>query len=118
MDVLLSLQKPKINLIHQHVFIINPEIDLDLKNVTFVGTISRADDLLIHLHYVPISDEEVKQLKLGNEGQKLQFFEYEELRNINLRPSLKVLFNECGDKIKNMMENGIVDSIVVKLADA
>ncbi len=41
-----------------------------------------------YLYHIQLSDEEISQIKLGNEGQEVKFFQPEELTNLKLTQNL------------------------------
>ena len=58
-----------------------------------------------------LSDEEVKKIKLGNEGQKLEFFSFEEALKQNLTKKLKMYFEKFGDVILNLVKSGSINDV-------
>jgi 8-oxo-dGTP pyrophosphatase MutT (NUDIX family) len=67
------------------------EASITAKNYVFlfnrpsVGIINKTVDI----YYVPLTEANIASMKLGDEGQKLEFFALDEVANLDLVPSLK-----------------------------
>ena len=59
-----------------------------------------------------LTDEEVSNIKLGNEGQKLGFFNLEDAFKINLTKKLQFYLSKFKGGIVELIKNGEVDDIV------
>lgn len=61
------------------------EIDIAPKNFSFLGefqdTARREADFL---YFAKLTDKEARRLKLGDEGQKMEFFSFDELKNLDI----------------------------------
>lgn len=58
-----------------------------------------------------LSDEEILNIKLGNEGQKLEFFNLEDVFKINLTKKLQFYLSKFKDGIVELIKNGEVGDI-------
>ena len=58
-----------------------------------------------------LNDEEVTNIKLGNEGQKLEFFNLEDVLKINLTKKLRFYLEKFKESIVELIKNGEVDDI-------
>ena len=61
------------------------------------------------LYWIKLSEEKIKDIKLGNEGQKIDFFSVEELSKINLGPALLNYLQKFKEGLKNIVENETLD---------
>lgn len=73
------------------------EISLTPANLEYLG--DALSDTSVYVSF--LTDEEVKHIKLGNEGQKLKFFTKEELIHLTVTPSIKFYTNSTPDQIQN-----------------
>lgn len=55
-----------------------------------------------------LTDEEVSKIKLGNEGQKLSFFDLKEILEINLTKKLRFYLEKYKEGVVELIENGKV----------
>ncbi len=58
-----------------------------------------------------LTDEDVANIKLGNEGQKLEFFSIEDAFKINLTKKLQFYLSKFKDGISELVKNGEVGDI-------
>lgn len=56
-------------------------------------------------YWIKLSGEKIKDIKLGNEGQKIDFFSIKELDKMNLGPNFFSYFQEFKEGLKNIVEN-------------
>jgi 8-oxo-dGTP diphosphatase len=61
------------------------------------------EEVEVGLFYAYLSDEEAKDLKLGNEGLAVTFFDVEEIVNLPLAPSLKEYYLNNKNKIDELI---------------
>lgn len=55
---------------------------------------TQAPELLIYLYYVRISKDEEQLLKKGSEGQRIQFFDIDEIPTLALPPTIEHNFSK------------------------
>ena len=60
-------------------------------------------DGLDYLYHAPLEDSEIKNIKLGDEGQRLSFFTFQEVKMLDLTKGLKAALNE--PEYHEMVEN-------------
>lgn len=84
---------------------IKEETNLSPKNIRYLGKVMTSDDI-IALYLVRLSDDEVKDLKLGNEGQELKFYEVNDVEKLNLTPSVRAFINKYKLKLIDIV-NGL-----------
>lgn len=75
------------------------EGNLEIKNYVYLGDMQ----LDAHLFFIKITDEMHSKVKKGNEGQKLEYFDYDELFKIHLATKFKNFIVEHKDKIRNLL---------------
>lgn len=56
-------------------------------------------------YFVPLDAEDVRVMKLGNEGQELKFFGIEELENIRLADGLKEVFEQNKPLLAKLLQS-------------
>lgn len=84
------------------------EIGIDLREIHHILTKKHPSGGTVSNYLAVISDEDIKQLKLGNEGQKINFFSFEGLAGIPLSGSIKRLYENNRSELKKMMETGLL----------
>lgn len=62
------------------------EICLTPSCIIDTGTTTYRDQSIVHRFLVPVTDEEFPHIQLGNEGQKIGWFTYDELIALNMSP--------------------------------
>lgn len=75
------------------------EGNLDIKNFTYLGDMQ----LDAHLFLVRITDEMRSKINKGNEGQKLEYFEFDELFKIHLATKFKNFITTHKNKLKKLI---------------
>jgi len=83
------------------------EISIIPQQLKYLG--SAPDDTKVFFAF--LTDEEVASIKLGNEGQKLEFFDIEDAFKINLTKKLQFYLNKFKDGIVELIKNGEVGDI-------
>ena len=73
--------------------------------MSFFAKITREDGSESHYYYSRVNDEDIKEMKLGNEGQEIKFFSLDEVVNLPLTKSLKKYMHTFMDKIKSLVES-------------
>ena len=58
-----------------------------------------------------LTDEEVKNIKLGNEGQRLEFFNLENALTVNLTKKLRFYLEKFKEGISELISNGLIDDV-------
>lgn len=57
-----------------------------------------------HVYYVPLTEEEVTKVKLGNEGKDLCFFSLDEMSTIPLTQKLRMVLETQKDALKSLLQ--------------
>lgn len=57
----------------------------------------------IYIYHVFLSEEEFNRIKLGDEGQKIQFFSFDEMGNLPLTTNLDYLYYKYHDVFKSLI---------------
>lgn len=76
------------------------EADIDVKEFKFL--FERADHTG-WIYHVELTDQDVQNLKLGDEGQELKFFEPSELKNITITPNIQLYITEYKNYLKGII---------------
>ena len=84
------------------------EISVRPQSCEYLGELITEDEVLHKLYLIRLDDQEAENIKLGNEGQKLQFFKFEELQEISLPDVLRDHFQEYSDQIKFIISGGMI----------
>ncbi|NCA93647.1 NUDIX domain-containing protein [bacterium] len=74
-----------------------------------IGKFIIPEKLEYFFYWVKLSEDKLKDIKLGNEGQKVGFFSVEELSEMKLGEIVSVYFQKFKDGLKNIVENEIID---------
>ena len=83
------------------------EANIIPKNFAFLGMLQTPNGLKHAIFLVRLNDVEVKNVKLGDEGQELKFFSLDELKDIPLTVNLQAYFNKFGDELKKIIEKNL-----------
>lgn len=78
------------------------ELNMQPKQVIYLGKMTVGVDH--SFYFVPLNDEEVSQLKLGNEGQEFKFFSVDEISNLDLAQNIAKYFPLVKDHLKEIIE--------------
>jgi 8-oxo-dGTP diphosphatase len=78
------------------------EINLDLRDAEYLDTTSYEDGNLVSKYWVKINEEEKAKLTLG-EGQRMDFFELEEVSRLDIIPNLQSYLKEKQSKIEALI---------------
>lgn len=79
------------------------EISLIPANLQYLG--DAFQDISVYISF--LTDEEVKHIKLGNEGQKLEFFTKDELAHLAVTPSIKFYMEKYGETLDALINGKI-----------
>lgn len=77
------------------------EANLEIKDFTYLGDMQ----LDSHLFLVKISGKNFKEIKKGQEGQKLEFFNFKELQKLNLATKFKNFIIKNQPEIEKAIKN-------------
>ena len=79
---------------HQEAMIreMQEEISVVPKNIKYLGMLATADGRLHAIYLSKMTEDEVEQIQIGNEGQKVQFFETENIDKLRLATNLGKYF--------------------------
>lgn len=82
---------------------IKEETNLEPKNLKFLGRLSLPDQET-YGYIVRLGDSELKDIKLGNEGQELKFFSFEELAKLPVGKNIMYYLTKFSGPIKRLIE--------------
>ena len=83
------------------------EISLIPVNLQYLG--DAFEDISVYVSF--LTDDEVKRIKLGNEGQELKFFTKEELVHLTVTPSIKLYMEKYGDALDALINGEIPEDV-------
>ncbi len=92
---------------------IKEEIDLKIENPIRLGKTIISGWGENVFYFAKISSEKVKKIKLGNEGQEVKFFSFEEIGKIKLTEGLSWYFNNFNSGFKKLIEEGEVNKLAL-----
>lgn len=84
------------------------EINIIPKNIIYLGKQSYEDGSEVFRYFAKLTKDEFQHIKLGNEGQKLEFFSSDELNKIDLATYSTEYFFEYKNQIKEFLENNTI----------
>lgn len=84
---------------------IKEEISVLPKLIKYLGKISTPDGNSHAIFLVKMTNREVEQLKIGDEGQKIKFFSIQEIRNLDLATNVKRYFELHADYLEQWLNN-------------
>lgn len=79
------------------------EVNLTVDRVINLGTTTYEDESVVYRFFVPITDEQLSEIRLVNEGQKLDWFTYEEVLELEKSPNLSVYLETFAEDIQNLL---------------
>ncbi|MBP7785678.1 NUDIX domain-containing protein [Patescibacteria group bacterium] len=89
---------------------IKEEAGLSPSSIKYYGKIINKGHIIgIYISY--LTDEEVKEIKLGNEGQALNFFTLDEIQKLDLTPPSKMYFEKYLSQIERLINR---DTVTIK----
>jgi len=88
---------------------IKEETNLEISELIPIGEIIDKNLLEYFLYYVELSDEELKNIKLGNEGQELKFFSVDEMKNLKMSVGVRIYYDSYRAGMKKLLEEKVVD---------
>lgn len=80
------------------------EICVTPKHIEFIGKTEYPGNVLAHRYICYLTDDESRQVKLGDEGQKLEFFTVDEADKLELTDFLRSYFDKNRKKIRRLVE--------------
>src|SRR3990167_2263454 len=84
----------------------NEEINIAPKKIRYLGRIQSQDGNLHAIFLVNPTLEEVKKIKLGNEGQKVEFFRFNEIIRLDLARNVRNYFNAYSSYLEGIINSG------------
>lgn len=90
---------------------IKEEINLQItkEEVTEIGKIIVPQKQEYSLFWIKLVEDQIKDIKLGDEGQKVDFLSVSELAKAKMGTNLSNYFREYKNGLRNIIENGILD---------
>lgn len=91
------------------------EINMIPKAIEYLGKIQTPNGLFHAIFLSKPTKEEVKRIKLGNEGQKVKFFSIDEIKNLKLAKSIKKYFDLYGNYLDWLLNTNTKDIDIKRL---
>lgn len=83
------------------------EVNLLATNIIELGTTTYSDGSIVYRFFCPISDDQRKDVRLVSEGQRLEWFTFEEVleleKNSSFSPYLSIYLETFADDIKKLL---------------
>jgi 8-oxo-dGTP diphosphatase len=79
------------------------EINLAPSTIISTGTTTYTDGSIVYRFFVPVTDQEYSTIRLGNEGQKIGWFTYDELLALNVSPHSFVYYTTHEQDIRDVL---------------
>lgn len=86
---------------------IKEEIGVVAKDISFLGKVV-VDGIDAAIFFVRLNKTEAGKIRLGDEGQELKFFAYNEIKDLKLITSLRIYLNLYGKYLFEAIEAGKV----------
>lgn len=86
---------------------IKEESNLNPRHLEYLGR-TVMEDYEVSLYTVKLDEDEVANVKLGNEGSEIRFFTYDELKTLSLTEHLQYYLNKHPESAKKLVEGGKV----------
>jgi 8-oxo-dGTP diphosphatase len=83
------------------------EICVEPSTVLYKGTTTYADGSVVHRYVVLLTDDERAAVRLGDEGQRLDWFSYDEVLALNASPRFVAYFSTHERDIRRALEGGV-----------
>ena len=74
-----------------------------------IGEIIVPEKQQYFLYWIKLSEEKIEDIKLGNEGQKIDFFSIQELDKMNLGPLVYNYLQKFKEGLRSIVENETLD---------
>lgn len=81
---------------------IKEETNIDITDYKFL-TLLKMEEGDKHIYQVKLNEQQFNQIKLGNEGQKLEFFCLEELKNLKLSRTTQYLVDNYYESLRDLI---------------
>ena len=81
------------------------EINIVPKSIIYLGKQVYEDGSEVFRYFTKLTKDEFQNIKLGNEGQKLEFFNLDEISQLDLAGYFTEYFFKYKDQIKEFLEN-------------
>ncbi len=81
------------------------EICIEPKEYAFLFRFDGAWNEDYWVYHIPLTETEAKQVKLGDEGQEIKFFKFEEIKNLKLAKNLELLYQTKQKEFREVIES-------------
>lgn len=80
------------------------EISVKIKDFQFLFEFIGSNQELVYIYHVRLSKDQVKQIKLGSEGQEVSFFSFEQLEDLPLTTNLQEIYKKYHSNIQKILD--------------
>lgn len=80
------------------------EISVVPKEIKFLDKVTYSGGRVGAYYFAELNDGEVKELRLGNEGQKMEFFDFENIKELPLFGSIKKLSDNAPNVLREILK--------------
>jgi 8-oxo-dGTP diphosphatase len=79
------------------------EISIIPQSIHLLSTMVYEDSSIVYRFFAYLSAEEYTKIALGEEGQRMDWFTYEEALNINLSPNFRIFLEKEEESLRKIM---------------
>lgn len=79
------------------------EINLDATEIIDLGTTTYSDGSLVYRFFIPVTDEQFQNIHLVSEGQRLDWFTFDEVLTLAKSPHLSVYLKTFANDINELL---------------
>lgn len=79
------------------------EINLDATEIIDLGTTTYSDGSLVYRFFIPVTDEQFQNIHLVSEGQRLDWFTFDEVLTLAKSPHLSVYLETFANDINELL---------------
>lgn len=80
------------------------EANIKPHNIQFLGMLTVLEGTKHALFLVRLTESEAEDVKLGNEGQRLDFFSFKEITNLPLTKNFSLFFEKYQNELKGLIK--------------
>jgi len=84
------------------------EINVVPSDLNYVGHLISPNEKRFELYFGKLTEKEVKNLKIGDEGQEIRLFDFEELTSLKFTRMITQMFEKHPDIVKRMINEDVV----------
>ena len=82
---------------------VREESGIELEEIYYIGSRVKASGQMGSYYFAHLNPHQLTQITLGDEGQELRFFEFDELANLELAGTFRKFYSEYPEVIERML---------------